>query len=56
MISFWEEHFFKNPRKKNPMGRVGKMTVEKKRGLTPTNQRLQRVSRLINDKKKIPDD
>jgi len=28
------------------------MAVEKKRSLTPTNQRLQRVSRLIYDKKK----
>jgi len=56
MISFWGEHFFKKPRKKNPMGSVGKMAVEKKRSLTPTNQRLQHVSQLIYDKKKIPDD
>ena len=55
MISFWEEHFFKKPRRKNPMGRAGKMAVEKKRSLTPTNQRLQRISQLIYDKKKIPD-
>ena len=52
MISFWGEHFFKKPRKKKPMGRVGKMAVEKKRSLTPTNRRLQRVSRLIYIKKK----
>ena len=52
MISFWGEHFLKKPRKKNPMGRVRKIAVEKKRGWTPTNQRLQRVSQLIYDKKK----
>ena len=34
------------------MGRVGKMAVEKKQGLTPTNQRVQRVSQLMDNKKK----
>jgi len=34
------------------MRRVGKMAVEKKRSLTPTNQRIQRVRLLINDKEK----
>ena len=38
------------------MERVGTMAVEKKQSLTPTNQELQRVSKLIIDRKKITDD
>jgi len=53
---FLRRTFFKKAPKKKPYGKSRKNGCRKKSSLTSTNQELQRVSKLIIDRKKITDD